>query len=43
MDSLTDENRDQYIKSDVVENTTDESDIDAPETKNDQSAADSEI
>ncbi|MEC8677530.1 MAG: D-Ala-D-Ala carboxypeptidase family metallohydrolase [Candidatus Margulisiibacteriota bacterium] len=41
---LTDENRDQYIKSDVVEkNTTDESDIDAPETKNDQSATDSEI
>ena len=34
---LTDENRDQYIKSDVVENTTDESDI-KTRNQNDQSA-----
>jgi len=41
---LTDENRDQYIKSDVVEkNITDESDAETPEANNDQSATNSEI
>lgn len=41
---LTDENRDQYIKSDVVEkNITDESDEETPEANNDQSSTDSEI
>ena len=41
---LTDENRDEYIKSEVVEkNITDESDESTPEVDNDQSATDSEI